>query len=505
MLLERPVFSFFSKLIMPLFYDKKFLRGRWFEKSSLGWTWCRRNLWMQKVKGINRDIPFPVSFRNEVSSAENLIFDPDDMNDFNAFGCYFQNFAAKIVIGKGSYIAPNVGLVTANRVLTDLEQHQPGKDIVLGKNCWIGMHSTVLPGVVLGDHTVVGAGSVVTKSFPEGWRVIAGNPAKVIRKLEKPTENENQNTAYPHHGKPENASGRELPRRRPRKAPKISHRRNSKVRENMKGPKTLYVSDLDGTLLRRDQTVSPFTAETINTLTARGMLFSYATARSLVTAKTVTKGLNTHFPLIIYNGAFVRDNVTEEILLANYFDASVYAVLDELFKANIYPIVYANVDGKEHFSFIYEKCTPGLKGFADTRVNDPRTREVYTTEELTRGDLFYITCIGDPQKLAPFYEKYRETYHVVYSKDIYSGEQWLEIMPKTASKANAARELKEKLKCEKLVVFGDGKNDLDMFHAADEAYAVQNADKELKAAATAVIGGNNEDGVAKWLLEHADF
>lgn len=163
-LLERPVFSFFSKLIMPLFYDKKFLRGRWFEESSLGWTWCWRNLWMQKVKGINRDIPFPVFFRNEVSSAENLIFDPDDMNDFNAFGCYFQNFAAKIVIGKGSYIAPNVGLVTANHVLTDLEQHQPGKDIVLGKNCWIGMNSTVLPGVVLGDHTVVGAGSVVTKS-----------------------------------------------------------------------------------------------------------------------------------------------------------------------------------------------------------------------------------------------------------------------------------------------------------------------------------------------------
>ncbi len=112
---------------MPLFYDKKFLRGRWFEESSLGWTWCWRNLWMQKVKGINRDIPFPVSFRNEVSSAENLIFDPDDMNDFDELSCYFQNFAAKIVIGKGSYIAPNVGLVTANHVLTDLEQHQPGK------------------------------------------------------------------------------------------------------------------------------------------------------------------------------------------------------------------------------------------------------------------------------------------------------------------------------------------------------------------------------------------
>ena len=54
-------------------------------------------------------------------------------------------------------------------------------------------------------------------------------------------------------------------------------------------------------------------------------------------------------------------------------------------------------------------------------------------------------------------------------------------------------------------MFGDGKNDLDMFCVADEAYAVQNADKELKAAATAIIGGNNEDGVAKWLLEHAIF
>ena len=79
-------------------------------------------------------------------------------------------------------------------------------------------------------------------------------------------------------------------------------------------------------------------------------------------------------------------------------------------------------------------------------------------------------------------------------------------MPKTASKANAVRELKEKLGCEKrAAAFGDGKNDLDMFHAADEAYAVQNADKELKAAATAIIGSSNEDGVAKWLLEHAIF
>ena len=46
------------------------------------------------------------------------------------------------------------------------------------------MNSVILPGVVLGEHTVVGAGSIVTKSFPEGYCVIAGNPAKIIRKIQ---------------------------------------------------------------------------------------------------------------------------------------------------------------------------------------------------------------------------------------------------------------------------------------------------------------------------------
>ena len=79
----------------------------------------------------------------------------------------------------------NVGLITANHSLEDLDKHQEGKPIVLGKSNWIGMNSVILPGVILGDNTVVGAGSVVTHSFPEGNCVIAGAPAKKIRKLEK--------------------------------------------------------------------------------------------------------------------------------------------------------------------------------------------------------------------------------------------------------------------------------------------------------------------------------
>lgn len=55
-----------------------------------------------------------------------------------------------------------------------------GKPITIGDNCWIGMNAVVLTGVELGDYTTVGAGAVVTHSFP-GHCVIAGNPARVIR------------------------------------------------------------------------------------------------------------------------------------------------------------------------------------------------------------------------------------------------------------------------------------------------------------------------------------
>ena len=72
-------------------------------------------------------------------------------------------------------------------------------------------------------------------------------------------------------------------------------------------------------------------------------------------------------------------------------------------------------------------------------------------------------------------------------------------MPREASKANAILQLKEMFSCDKVIAFGDGKNDVDVFEIADESYAVSNAHEALKEKATGIIGSNNEDGVAKWL------
>ena len=78
-------------------------------------------------------------------------------------------------------------------------------------------------------------------------------------------------------------------------------------------------------------------------------------------------------------------------------------------------------------------------------------------------------------------------------------------MPAKASKANAALQLKEYYQCNKIISFGDGRNDIDIFEISDECYAVENADTALKKIATGIIQSNNDDGVAKWLNENVDL
>lgn len=168
-----------------IWYDKKYLVGENFNRNSLsgGWKWILKYWFPQKVLGYARHVPFPVPRGVTFGNSKNIIFDPDDMRNFHVNGSYFQGIGAKIYIGKGTKIAPNCGLITANHSKDNLESHDEGKDIVIGKNCWIGMNSVILPGVVLGDNTIVGAGSIVTKSFPEGNCVIVGNPARKIKDI----------------------------------------------------------------------------------------------------------------------------------------------------------------------------------------------------------------------------------------------------------------------------------------------------------------------------------
>ncbi len=264
---------------------------------------------------------------------------------------------------------------------------------------------------------------------------------------------------------------------------------------------TLYISDLDGTLLTSGQNVSRESLEIINGLTDKGMMFSYATARSIITARKVTDGLKTKYPVIVNNGAFIIDSTTGERHVKNVFThdeaEEIYALLSE---HGISPLIYSMMGSEEKFSYVPEKLTRGMKDFLDTRKDDPRHRPS-SGKDMLQGEMFYFSCIDDAGTMSKAYNELKEHFHCIYGLDIYSGDQWLEILPVKANKANAVLQLKEYLGADKLVVFGDGINDTEMFRAADECYAVENASPELKALADGVIGGNNDNSVAKFLLE----
>lgn len=98
-------------------------------------------------------------------------------------GTYIQG-KASVYFGNYVQLGPNVGVLTSNHDLYD-QRKSNDKKIIIGDYSWVGMNSVILPGVQLGTRTIVAAGSVVTKSFSEGYCVVAGSPAKIIKYLDK--------------------------------------------------------------------------------------------------------------------------------------------------------------------------------------------------------------------------------------------------------------------------------------------------------------------------------
>jgi acetyltransferase-like isoleucine patch superfamily enzyme len=138
----------------------------------------------QKVLGLgnNRKAYWPVHWTSQVFDSENIIVGIDAYPGIMK-GCYIQG-KGKITIGDYSQIGPNVIIVSANHDVYDSRKHIPS-EVRIGRYCWIGAGAKIMPGVVLGDWTIVGAGAVVTKSFPEGHCIIAGIPAQQVRELER--------------------------------------------------------------------------------------------------------------------------------------------------------------------------------------------------------------------------------------------------------------------------------------------------------------------------------
>lgn len=171
------------KFFLKFFFASRYLDGHYFNDNFIGYRFAFRSIWQRNILKLDRPLPFPAIAGCNISNTERIHFDIDDLHNFQVRGGYFQNYDADIFIGKGTYIAQNVGIITSNHNYYDLSKKECGKNVIIGDKCWIGMNSVILPGVKIGNRTIIGAGSVVTKSFPEGNCIIAGNPAKKIKSL----------------------------------------------------------------------------------------------------------------------------------------------------------------------------------------------------------------------------------------------------------------------------------------------------------------------------------
>ncbi|MCR5729158.1 MAG: Cof-type HAD-IIB family hydrolase [Ruminococcus sp.] len=268
------------------------------------------------------------------------------------------------------------------------------------------------------------------------------------------------------------------------------------------GNRTLYISDLDGTLLSPEPAVTEKTAEIINGLTAKGMNFTFATARSIYSAIPITAALDINVPCILMNGVSIYD-IKNECYIKNEFikPADSAAVLSAFARHGVQCFMY-RID-KEILTCYYSELTSKvMRSFAEVRKNNYKKPFVQCRlEDHADEYTVYFTTTGPYEELYPVkkeVEKIKGVDHAFYL-DVYNNSWYLEVFSHKASKANGLAFLRERYGFDEIAAFGDNLNDLPMFAQADLKIAVGNAREEVKEEADIIIGTNSEDGVANWL------
>ena len=174
--------------------------------------------------------------------------------------------------------------------------------------------------------------------------------------------------------------------------------RQSTILQSNQKNKTLYITDLDKTLLGDDQKVPEESIAILNRLMENGLLFTYATARSIVSASKVTEGVRFTLPVITKNGVAIVDPQTRENILFMAFSAEMKERLRIMMaRYGIYPMVYAYVNGQEKCLWVRGKENAAVQRYLDSpeRNGDHRLMSVDAFDELFAYDVHYIICMGE--------------------------------------------------------------------------------------------------------------
>jgi Cof subfamily protein (haloacid dehalogenase superfamily) len=271
-------------------------------------------------------------------------------------------------------------------------------------------------------------------------------------------------------------------------------------------PNHLLVTDLDGTLLRSDESVSDFAAATLNAAIADGLALTYCTSRSFFAARSLCSRIDFRLPAIVSNGAFAVDARSGEVLRATVLDRSLAAaVVAEAGRRGWSPFVCGFSGGREVVAY----RPPLNPGQADWVARRQRRgdRRLTPVSRLAVPDVVYeLLFLEDEaasQDLAGWLPAaFGSALGITRMAETYfPGCFSVEVANPAANKATTLRWLAERLaiRPDRLTVFGDNLNDLPMFGVAGQRIAVANAQPAVRSAADLVIASNDDDGVARFV------
>lgn len=267
--------------------------------------------------------------------------------------------------------------------------------------------------------------------------------------------------------------------------------------------RTLFVSDLDGTLLTHDAKLPEGAAGRINALTREGVMVTYATARTVRSVAFILEDIDFTLPgavpAALMNGVLVRDMKKGRYIRSAVLDRTKAAAVYSAVRSSgaLEPFVYAvdesnPVEGDPLVTYYHGIANDAMRDFMNERIErfgKPFIR-ISSTDEIA-GDIIYFAVIGDESNIRRTTAEVGKIdgIRLTCYRDAYAENVWyLEIFDESASKKHALRFLREYTGAERVVVFGDNYNDLPMFEEADIAVAVENAVDEVKKAADFITG-----------------
>ncbi len=276
----------------------------------------------------------------------------------------------------------------------------------------------------------------------------------------------------------------------------------------------LYITDLDGTLLQKDGTLSDFSRSALIEMLKQQIPFTVASARSIFSMKPILAGLTFNLPVISFNGGFISDMATGKPHVVNQLSPEVAQNLFVLIAESECEPFISTFNGERERLYYQHVINAGMQWYLDDRrLNlDERLFHVDDLSVSLSEQVICFTVIGKEENLARLKDRI-EKQHVgeiitqFYENQYSRGWHWLSIHAHNATKGNAIRTLVQNWghSDTELVVFGDADNDIQMFQEADRAVAVQNAEDSLKKYATEVIGLNSDDSVVKYISKEIGF